>query len=187
MTYDGSPFLMVLTIAWMAYWARAAGGNALSAWLNNLPVDISWLCEVLVVLPIAYASFLMFGGGWMFSLAAIWSYFAWQTGHAVAMNMGRLPETAQSGRKAKLSFIVDPICKAFGWGLGEAKYCWLFMGLKGLFIGLPLGVWALLLAILFPAAYEIGHRMPNARFKTFFPETMSGAAAGCTIAAAFFI
>lgn len=79
-----------------------------------------------------------------------------ETGHGTAYTMGRLPATAQSGRKQTLSWVVDPLCKAVGAPLGGSFYCWLFMGLKGLLIGLPLFPLGLVLAVLWPLAYEIG-------------------------------
>jgi hypothetical protein len=110
-------------------------------------------------------------------IATIWAAAWMQTGHGTALHMGYMPRTAFAGRKQTLSRVVDPICKRMGWALGSAEYCWLFMGLKGLLIGLaafPCGLW---LALLWPLSYWIGQVTKKAALK----EILSGACAGLVI------
>lgn len=92
-----------------------------------------------------------------------WAYAWMETGHGTAYTMARVPEIANTidpktgkPRKQTLSWVVDPLCKAIGAPLGGVFYSWVFMGLKGLLIGLPLFPLGLALAILWPLAYEIG-------------------------------
>lgn len=123
------------------------------------------------------------GAFWVGIMGAAWSYLWMQTGHGTAFHMGRRPHIAQGARKQTLSAIVDPICEGFykriyykkmtwtndgkwitlrwkgmGWKLGEWQYCWLFMGLKGVLIGLPAFPFGLILGVLWPAAYAYGHQ-----------------------------
>ena len=90
-------------------------------------------------------------------MAAAWSYLWMETGHGIAYRMGWDPDSAKGTRKQRLSIVIDPICKLFNIELGGALYCWLFMGLKGLLIGLPCYPYGLWLALLWPFSYYVGH------------------------------
>lgn len=105
--------------------------------------------SVLLTLPFGLHTSIV---GW------IWSYLLFETGHGTAFHMGRSPSTAQSQRKQFLSPLVDTICYTLGHPLGGSFYCWLFMGLKGWLIALPLGSWyPLYFALVWPLSYEIGY------------------------------
>lgn len=109
------------------------------------------------------------------------TYFALEAGHGTAFKMGKDPATAQSGRKQDLSFFIDPICKLIRAPLGGLVYCWLFMGLKGLLIGLSLFPAGLSLAILWPGGYQIGSLAIGTKIKpvgTELAEHLTGFAFG---------
>lgn len=156
----------LLLIPLMAILARASGGGI------KLPAAVAWLPEALFALVIGIVAYKIHGPVWA-SVGALTSYIFMQTGHGIAYHMGRNPKAAQGTRKQTLSIIVDPICKALGWTLGERPYCYLFMGLKGLGLGLAIAPWGLLMAILWPLAYDIGRIRNND-----CAEPLSGAAMG---------
>ena len=107
--------------------------------------------SILLTLPFGLESHIV---GWL------WSYVLFETGHGTAFHMGRSPSTAQSQRKQFLSPLVDTICCTLGHPLGGSLYCWLFMGLKGWLIALPLGSWyPLYFALVWPLSYEIGFHL----------------------------
>lgn len=155
----------------MALLSRAAGGGFVKAegWRGRIP-------EALFAFMIAAAVCSQFGiiAG---SFALGWSYGWMETGHGTAFWMGQRPEDAQSGRKQFLSPIVDLICDQLGKPLGGSFYCWTFMGLKGLLIGLPLAPAGIMLALLWPASYWIGRKLNNAALC----EYLAGASAGLAI------
>lgn len=155
-----------LLIPLMAFLARASGGGI------KLPAAVAWAPEALFALVIGIVAYKIHGPVWG-CIGAATSYIFMQTGHGIAYHMGRNPKSAQGLRKQTLSIIVDPICKALGWTLGERPYCYLFMGLKGLGIGLAVAPWGLLMALLWPLAYDIGRIRNNET-----AEFLSGAAMG---------
>lgn len=116
--------------------------------------------------------------------ASFWVYGWFQTGHGTAYDMGSNPSVALSGRKAPLSYVIDPLCKALGKPLGGVFYCWVFMGLKGFLMHLPLGPWAILMAIQWPAAYWVGNCLvPKTIDGEMVAELLSGAFSGAVLAA----
>lgn len=152
----------------MSILARMAGGGI---WPNRP----SGLAELLFATPIgiAYGGASVMGG-----LAIAWTYLFMQTGHGTAFAMGRHPEYAQNGRKQFLSRFIDPICMAIRKPLGGMFYCWAFMGLKGLLIGIPVAPYGLFLAVLWPLGYELGYRIENT---SKYGELISGAFAGLIV------
>ena len=156
----------LLLIPLMAFLARASGGGI------KLPAALAWLPEALFALVIGIVACKIHGPVWG-CIGGLISYIFMQTGHATAYHMGRNPKAAQGTRKGTLSLIVDPICKWLGWTLGERPYCYLFMSLKGLGLGLSVAPWGLLMALLWPLAYDIGRIRNNEP-----SEMLSGAAMG---------
>lgn len=142
---------ILLPILSMSVLARMSGGGILP-----LPRALQRLPEVLFAGGISGGVYALHASLPLSLLALVWSYWWMETGHGTAFTMGRHPETAQSDRKQFLSPVIDPICRAVGAPLGGSFYCWLFMGLKGLLIGLPCFPFGLLLAWLWPLGYEIG-------------------------------
>jgi hypothetical protein len=165
--------LLLSLIALMAILARASGGGM---GMSKVPSKFHMLPECLFGLVFGAAA--CWNAGIFAGIAATISAAAWmQTGHGTAMHMGYLPKTAQSGRKQTLSSIVNPICARLGWPLGRAAYCWLFMGLKGLLIGLAAFPWGVSLALLWPLSYWIGQVLN----KGYLKEILSGSCAGLVI------
>lgn len=143
-----------LLIPLMAFLARAAGGGI------KLPSITGWIPEFLFAFVICLVSLTIYGP-WIALPLSTLSYLGFQTGHATAYHMGRKPHAAQGLRKHTLSKIVDPICHWLGWTLGERPYCYLFLGIKGLLIGLAVAPLGLIMAILWPLAYDIGRIRNN--------------------------
>lgn len=161
----------LLLMAVMAVLARASGGG-----IVKLPEGWNRVPEIAFGLIFGLAVFSYFGA-LAGLLAAVWS-FAWmETGHGTAFHMGERPEIALTGRKQFLSPLVDWICRKNGHMLGSRFYCWLFMGLKGALIGLPVAPAGLLLAFLWPASYWVGRKLNAAALC----EPASGACAGFVI------
>jgi len=152
----------------MAILARAAGGGI------KLPRLIRWLPEAVFSIIVAWVAYETKGPWW--ASMGLLTYIGFQAGHATAYHMSRNPKAAQGERKQTLSIIIDPICKALGWTLGERPYCYLFMGLKGLLIGAAVAPWGLLMAILWPLAYDIGRIRNNEP-----SEMLSGAFMGAVL------
>lgn len=171
--------LFAFLVAFMAVAARVAGGGVFKH-----PAGTG---EAAFALPVAVAFGYMHESVLMGAFCFAWVFLWFQTGHAVAFKMGADPSLAQSGRKAFLSFFIDPLCKAKGKPLGGAFYCWAFMGLKGFLMHLPLGLWAPVGAILWPTAYYIGNRIvPRFAEHTdgeMVAEFLSGAFSGLVLAA----
>jgi len=166
----------------MAVLSRMSGGGLVPKWLPSFVPEI--------VFGLVFAACAWFQHGWVWALVAF--LLAWrgiELGHGTAYTMGRNPSLAQSGRKQFLSFFVDPICKHFNKPYGGVFYSWLFMGIKGLVIGLAtLSFAGLFLAVLWPLAYEIGWKLqekfPKIRqyiFATSTGEYLSGAFAGAIL------
>lgn len=161
----------LLLIPLMAILARQAGGGMGA---KHLPDWLTWLPEAVFSLVVGLVSYKIHGPWW--ASVGLLTYIAFQSGHATAYHMGRNPAAAQGKRKQTLSYIVDPICKALGWTLGERPYCYLFMGLKGLLIGLAVAPWGLLMAALWPIAYDLGRIRNNET-----AELLSGAFMGAVL------
>lgn len=158
-----------MLILYQAFMSRLAGGGI---W----PKRPANLAEVLFSLPFGLA----YHHPVIQTFACLWA-FAWMTtGHAVAFHMGSGENFALEGRKAPLSRVVDPLCHAARQPLGGSFYCWAFMGLKGFLIHLPLGLYALPMAFLWPLSYFIG----NVLCPKIFPETDGEMIAEC-LAGAF--
>lgn len=88
-------------------------------------------------------------------IGTIIAYLGIQTGHAVAYTMGRNPDIAKMQTNT-LCKIVNPIANLFKLERGGRAFSWIFMGLKGAIIGLAVAPAGLLLAVLWPLAYDIG-------------------------------
>ena len=116
--------------------------------------------EVSTSLAIAYVSFLLWGDLLPYYLvpilAAISSYAGIQDGHGNVYHMGTLEkEYANSPRGLDRKF--GWIGRLFGAPRSPA-YCWALMGIKGLWIGLPLFPFGLALAFFWPASYYLSFK-----------------------------
>lgn len=176
-----------LVVVFQSVMSRMSGGGLLA---EKLP---KFLPELLFSLSFGVVASRHFSEplhAVLIGLACVaWSYLWMQTGHGTAYHMAANPAAAQGDRKQFLSIVIDPICKLFSQPLGEAFYCWTFMGLKGALIHLPLGFYAAPAAILWPLAYYIGHRLVPRFYPkiegTAVAETIAGATSGVLIICAF--
>lgn len=97
------------------------------------------------------------GWGWAYTLPTVAiALWAFATGHGNAYHMGTLKDYPI--RHQKLDYVILPLSKLLGFENRSTGYCWLFMGFKGLLIGLPLGLVGLLLTVLWPLAYWISFK-----------------------------
>ena len=144
----------------MGILSRAAGGGFFKAkydWQDRVP-------EILFSIPFGFA-----GGHFLWAVS---SFFAFETGHGTVMHMGENPN--QGDRRQFIDrFIYWLPIKKF-----EKLYCWIFMGIKGLWIGLPCGLYGLSLAVLWPLSYEIAVRFK----KNEIAEWLTGIFAGIVCA-----
>jgi hypothetical protein len=169
---------IVCPIILMSILGRMSGGGIVS-----LPRSLSRLPELLFAGGISVGVYALHASLPLALLALVWSFFWMETGHGTAYSMGRKPALALSLRKQFLSRIVDPICLRLRAPLGGSFYCWLFMGLKGFLIGLPAFPFGLLLAVAWPAGYELGWRLKGKTrlIPTEIGEYATAAAAGVVV------
>lgn len=174
---------------YMAAMARASGGGLnvtkLPIWCNRVP-------ELLFALPFGYAAFVASGSVWCGLACWLWSFIAMELGHGNAYHMGAKQHDFPD-RRQTLDYLVWPLCHAIEWAAHlagkkleiaprSAIYCWVFMGLKGLLIGLPAYPFGIALAVLWPLAYWISFVILK---KDSAPaEWISGASAGILLACA---
>jgi len=175
----------MIFILCMAFLASMSGGSFPGAqWLNKrgsvdehgkdkggkLPFNGTWIPEMLFSLPFGVCASLFYTDiiAVLIALAAgtAWSYFFMQRGHGVVLPWGDEAKPGNQTRSQTLDKITDPLAKLFKipkWkddGYSRTiEYCRLFMAVKGFLIGLPTGPGAVVLAVLWPLSYEIGHRL----------------------------
>jgi hypothetical protein len=162
----------LLYIPYQAITARMSGGGLGAHVLDRFKA--TWLPEVFFALPFGFALSQVVGPwGW---LAAVWSYLWMQTGHGVVLPWGKALQYTDKDRAQTLSPFVDwlsdrlKIQKVQSDGYSKTlNYCRLFMAVKGFLIGLPVG--GISLAVFWPLAYEIGHRLDNAALKEWLAGT----------------
>ena len=170
-----------LMILLMAVLARMAGGGK----IIPMPKVCDRLPEFLFACSFGATAYCGIQCLVLAAAALAWSYCWMETGHGTAFHMGRRPDIAQSGRKQFLSLPIDALCKALKKPLGGRFYCWAFMGLKGLLIGLPAAPFGLLLAFLWPMGYEVGRRLQDTgKTGSQWCEYLSGGAAGLVVSLA---
>jgi hypothetical protein len=193
--------LSLLASAYGAFTARLSGGGFFAPILNKKgeidpntgkdkggksPFNLTWLPEVTFAAMFAVGNYVVFEIWWLALLSLVWSYLWMQTGHGTAYHMGFYPEEAlkidpKTGKRRvqTLSPVIDPLCKAIGAPLGGPVYCWLFMGLKGFLIALPVLPAALMNLVFWPLSYWIGWaRFNNVKGEV---ETISGTLAGAAV------
>lgn len=168
-----------MIIIYMALMSRMSGMR----WPLLDRFKITWLPELFFAAGFGWAAYQY--GGWIAApLAVAWSYIWMQTGHRAILHWGMEP-IRDPDRKQFLTPFVDWLAKRLGIVKNSTPYCRLFMAVKGFLIGLPVG--GVVLAVLWPLAYEIGARL---RGKVKFDphivaEVLAGAGAGLAIA--FFV
>lgn len=171
----------LLLIPYMAAMARASGGGLFAVWLRDKLGSFGGrVPEILFAAPFGMAAWQASGSVWCGLASWVWSYLAMETGHGNAYHMG-FTEKNFPDRWQTLDYIVRPITSRLGFAPRSAGYCWVFMGLKGLFIGLPAGLPGLALAVLWPASYYASFRFTRS---SELAEWLSGGSAGLLIACA---
>lgn len=170
-----------MIIIYMALMSRLSGMR----WPLLDRFKITWLPELLFAIPFGAALSLWsdnFITSWLlFCFGTAWSYIWMQTGHGAILHWGMEP-IRDPDRKQFLTPFVDWLAKRLGIVKNSTPYCRMFMAVKGFLIGLPVG--GVVLAVLWPLAYEIGARL---RGKVKFDphiaaEVLAGAGAGLAIA-----
>ena len=162
--------------------AAASGGSIPVGFLDKL--RLTWLPEVFFAAGFGYAAYQY--GGWIAAvMATAWSYLWMQTGHGTVLAWGKPQHISEISRVQTLTPFVDALADKLGInktignpeeGIGHSiNYCRLLMAVKGFLIGLPVG--GILLAVLWPLAYEIGVRVKNHTVS----ELLSGTFAGISI------
>ncbi len=162
----------------MAVLARMAGGGIGGAFLAKY--GFKFLPELLFALPFGFPLYFVIANfntsaAWIvYITCVIWSYLWMQTGHGSILNWGRNPAYTKN-RKQFLSPLVNNIASKLNIEIGSTNYARLFMAVKGFLIGLPVG--GIVLAVLWPLAYEIGNRFKKHEVS----ELVSGAVAAIAI------
>ena len=154
-------------IIYMAICSGWAGGTL---WGFNIFGKLKFMPEVLFTLPFAYVLYPLVG--WWSLIALPWVYMWKQTGHANALPWGDGGHNVN--RTNTLSPLVKWICRKLGIEYYSRGFAWVFMGVKGFLISLPVGG----LGILgYPLGYELGKRTG----KHLYSELLSGAFIGVNI------
>ena len=143
----------VLLIFYMAVTSRMAGGGFGA---HKLPKQVTWLPEVLFSMPFGAIWFYILGptlvGAGAFVIATAVSYIFMQSATWPALRWES--HEPNLNRTATLLPISDWIADKFDVELGDEAYSWIYMGVKGFLITLPVG--GVVGAILWPLGYELG-------------------------------
>jgi hypothetical protein len=187
----------MIYIVLMIYMGLAAGyaGGSLpgSKWLDReytvfgYTINLTWLPELFLALPFGFVA-AQFVDDLLIKImvglfATTWSFLWIQTGHGFVLGWGRPRSlTSDPKRRHTLTPVVDWLAKKIGIVKYQAdqrsptvNYCRLFMAVKGFMIGLPVG--GILLAALWPLAYEIGERFR----RDWLREVLSGIGAAIVV------
>lgn len=149
---------------------------------QHLPSWLTWLPEVFFALPFGLApALVLYPSIGLYAIAVglcgtAWSYIWMQSATGPALPWGDNPAASMS-RPRTLSPVVNWISDRLGFTRGDKNYCRTWMAVKGFLIGLPVG--GILLMILWPLGYEIGHRFRNHTIS----ETAAGIGAGLSVLA----
>ena len=90
-----------------------------------------------------------------FALAVL-TYAGIQSGHGNVYHMGTESEKENSPRGLDRNF--GWVAKRLGLTPRSPKYCWLLMGIKGLWIGLPVFPYGLINAFFWPLSYWVSFK-----------------------------
>jgi len=161
-----------LIIPFMSLIARAAGDD----WF-----ELKFVWGMLFALPFAYVSYSIHNSYLMAIILYVICWRAYEAGHGTFYGMnGYHDHNSETGkpRIQTLEKIFRPLYVWLGGDIMHPVYSWYMMGLKGFLIGLPLGWYALALAVLWPSAYWLGRRYEKSGAVA---EYLSGMAAGTVI------
>lgn len=195
MTADGIPMIsfFILSIPMMVLSAISGGSLPGShvfqkeiMLFKKWKINFTWVPEAIFCMVIASAAEMAWGkylpeySSVIALVSFVVSYLGMQTATGPALQWGDDPADGM-GRPRTLSPVVNWISDRLGFERGDINYCRTWMAVKGFLIGLPLG--GILLAILWPLAYEIGYRVKT--YVTFdynlIRELLSGLAAAIAI------
>jgi len=154
----------LIIIPLQAILGRMSGGGLGAKHLDK--INATWLPELLFAIPFGYVAFQSFGGN-IFAgiLAGLWSYIFMQTGHGnVLMGQFGTREVVMARKNTLDKIIPDRMERGSFW------YCWIFLFIKGTAIGLPLGLYAPLLGILWASGYYLGFKYKGYYYKGTFHE-----------------
>lgn len=152
--------MIFLIIPLMSILARMSGGGLISSYeFNNKVINSIYkrIPEVLFAIIIGSASFHVYTPA-LASALTILSFFAMEMGHGTFYTMDGYKDFGRH-RIQTIEKIVRPIYNLSGLSIYSPAYSWFCMGVKGLLIGIAMGYWGLLLAVLWPTCYWIGHRI----------------------------
>lgn len=157
--------ITVLLAQFMDWGARASGGGVGA---NKVAGGTP---ECLFGIPIAMAAGLFWYvvTGWVGCFALVPVFWAWtvwmgmERGHTRVYTMGGAAvgyEKVSTIERLGPQWVWERLFKR---SIHTPAYSWWIMGIKGLLIGLPLGPFALLLAVLWPLAYWLAFRWDGFR------------------------
>lgn len=105
-------------------------------------------------------------GHWVAGLVGfLISWRGFELGHGTFYAMkgyhdhNRDPDKQDVPRIQTLEKVIRPIYTKLGGDIYSPLYSWVLMSVKGLFIGVAAGWYGVLLAIIWPFAYWVGHRV----------------------------
>lgn len=154
--------------------SRASGGGIWTYKLNKkgavgddgadlggiMPFNLTWLPEVLFSLPFGLAPGLAAHDVFVGVLAFAWSFIWMQSGNGNALHWGE--GVYNPDRDTSFSPVVNAIADKFKIDRSSRNYCRIHMAVKGFLIGAPLFlIGGVILAVLWPLGYEIGHRFKD--------------------------
>lgn len=138
-----------LLIPLMSFLARAAGAD----WFG-----LKILSGVLFGAVFGLTAYHVYGH-WVAGLVGfLISWRGFEFGHGTFYKMDGYNRAAHP-RKQTIEYIVEPFFNLFKIDKHQASYSWVCMGTKGLLIGAAAGWYGVLLAIIWPFAYWVGHRV----------------------------
>lgn len=162
--------LVVIYVLAMAAIGRMCGGGLGAEKLRKkgspeggvMPYNLSWIPEVLFGLGLGLPVTMVLKQHelWLFMAALVgagcsaWSYGWMETGHRNAYSF--LFKNFNPWKPHTLDPVVQKICRQLGVKVWSKQYCWVFMGVKGFLIGLPIFPFGLLLTVIWPAWYAFG-------------------------------
>lgn len=145
---------VLMSAAFLPWVARAAGGGAGAFFVFSI------FPEIIVGFIISLAAWLWWGNPLIVPLATIWSCWCGiNLGHTRVYTMGGVAPTSTKEPSSIEAYGAQWIWERAGRSIHTPAYSWWIMGIKGLMTGMPLGAFAIITAILWPAAYWLAFRV----------------------------
>lgn len=166
------PILMMCT-------SRACGGGFYGPYIGDR------FNEVIFALPIGFTVYLSSGSVIQAILGWAITFGAMALGHGTFFAMNGYEDKNRDDpndvRIQTIEKVFRPLYVKLGGDIYKPMYSWYMMGCKGLLIGLPLGLWAIPLAILWPTCYWVGRKVEHNINEV--AEYASGVCAACMVMA----